>query len=233
MGKMYTDFSIGAILGFITQQSPFEASEESSKKSSSQVAKEAQHNQDNNNHNKTIKNKVKRVRAKKYKCPYCWVALSNSGQFKGHLRTHTGERPFHCDQPDCGKQFTRNEELTRHKRIHSGLKPFLCDLCQKGFGRRDHLKKHLKTHDKRRDSAQLLNVDVSHVVKPQVQIQNNSPWNLSLSSSSTSSSSSPSSSSSSSLSSPQSINQSPLSLASHANFTKSNWRFYDRGHRWH
>lgn len=57
-----------------------------------------------------------------------------------------GERPFRCDEQNCGKTFTRNEELTRHKRIHSGLRPFPCQQCGKRFGRKDHLKKHTRTH---------------------------------------------------------------------------------------
>lgn len=58
----------------------------------------------------------------------------------------SGERPFRCDEKNCGKTFTRNEELTRHKRIHSGLRPFACSSCGKRFGRKDHLKKHMRTH---------------------------------------------------------------------------------------
>lgn len=92
--------------------------------------------------------KVKRPRPKKFQCPHCWVALSNSGQYRGHLRIHTGERPFKCDIPSCSKTFTRNEELTRHKRIHTGQRPYGCDQCGKCFGRKDHLKKHCKTHEK-------------------------------------------------------------------------------------
>ena len=60
-----------------------------------------------------------------------------------------GERPFVCDNPNCGKTFTRNEELTRHRRIHTGIRPFSCPICLKKFGRKDHLKKHQRTHDKR------------------------------------------------------------------------------------
>lgn len=61
----------------------------------------------------------------------------------------TGERPFKCDVENCGKAFTRNEELTRHKRIHTGLRPHACLVCGKSFGRKDHLKKHMRTHENR------------------------------------------------------------------------------------
>lgn len=85
-------------------------------------------------------------RKKRFKCPLCVVACSNVGQLRGHLRCHTGERPFVCTFEGCTRQFARNEELTRHKRIHTGIRPFQCNLCKKSFGRKDHLHKHQKTH---------------------------------------------------------------------------------------
>ena len=86
------------------------------------------------------------TRRKKYQCPFCTVTCGNMGQLRGHLRCHTGERPFVCNVSGCSRKFARNEELTRHKRIHSGVRPFLCTICSKTFGRKDHLLKHSKTH---------------------------------------------------------------------------------------
>lgn len=35
-------------------------------------------------------------------------------------------------------------------RIHTKEKAYLCNVCNKAFGRSDHLSKHLKTHDSNR-----------------------------------------------------------------------------------
>ncbi|XP_049521200.1 endothelial zinc finger protein induced by tumor necrosis factor alpha [Dermacentor silvarum] len=84
------------------------------------------------------------VRVKRLQCSYCGVSFLNNGELVGHLRVHTGDRPYKCEA--CERAFARNEELTRHRRIHSGDKPHACDVCAKRFARKDHLSKHRKTH---------------------------------------------------------------------------------------
>ncbi|XP_064454754.1 zinc finger protein 79-like [Ornithodoros turicata] len=81
---------------------------------------------------------------KKLVCSGCGLTFANCGQLVGHMRVHTGDKPFKCGV--CPRAFARNEELTRHRRIHSGDKPHSCDICHKRFGRKDHLNKHRKTH---------------------------------------------------------------------------------------
>ncbi|XP_058119432.1 uncharacterized protein LOC131287035 [Anopheles ziemanni] len=79
------------------------------------------------------------------KCRYCHRVFPREKSLQAHLRTHTGERPYHCDYPGCTRAFTQSGQLKTHQRLHTGERPFICSAahCQMRF---THANRHCPDH---------------------------------------------------------------------------------------
>ncbi|CUM55123.1 uncharacterized protein AC631_03441 [Debaryomyces fabryi] len=62
-------------------------------------------------------------------------------------------KSFYCSI--CKANFTRKEHLDRHLRSHNDEKPFVCSNCGKGFGRKDLLTRHNKCGSCLKSSQQI------------------------------------------------------------------------------
>lgn len=53
-----------------------------------------------------------------FRCPLesCSRFFKRLEHLKRHVRTHTQERPYHCQR--CGKRFSRSDNLTQHQKTH-------------------------------------------------------------------------------------------------------------------
>ena len=60
----------------------------------------------------------------------------------------------------CGKAFSKLDSLRRHvNELHKGVRPFACNLCDKNYGRRDYLDRHIRTHDPDNQKKKANNID--------------------------------------------------------------------------
>ena len=62
----------------------------------------------------------------------------------------------------CGRSFTKFESMRRHiEELHKGNRPHKCHLCEKSYGRKDYLDRHImRIHENTNTPEKLLNPEV-------------------------------------------------------------------------
>ncbi|XP_051924483.1 zinc finger protein 367 [Hippocampus zosterae] len=79
------------------------------------------------------------------RCNICNRVFPREKSLQAHKRTHTGERPYLCDYPNCSKAFVQSGQLKTHQRLHTGEKPFVCSEKECG-NRFTHANRHCPKH---------------------------------------------------------------------------------------
>ncbi|XP_055687412.1 zinc finger protein Xfin [Lutzomyia longipalpis] len=80
-----------------------------------------------------------------YRCNICGKQSTRKATWLIHLRQHTGEKPFHCEFPNCQFMARDPSVLRKHRRRHSQTKPYKCKHCSYSAIQTEPLKTHIRT----------------------------------------------------------------------------------------
>ncbi|CAB3985404.1 Zinc finger and SCAN domain-containing 22 [Paramuricea clavata] len=79
-------------------------------------------------------------------CDECGRVFTRSDNLNRHMKSHS-DKNHECSR--CRKKFNRKDALNRHMKTHSD-KDHECSRCHKTFNRKDALNRHVRMHEQRR-----------------------------------------------------------------------------------
>jgi len=92
-------------------------------------------------------------------CTACNIKFEDYRKFIVHCVNSTsctllGNKPYVCDEYECGKMFATKELLALHTRVHTGETPYQCQFCLKKFKFVRRLHYHQCPHKKLIDTIE-------------------------------------------------------------------------------
>ncbi len=125
--------------------------------------------QDLRDHQELVHNDVK-----SFACMKCSACFSKYNALKVHQKIHTGQKPYTCPFPGCGKSFVEKGNMKTHFKIHVNIIFYLQDNFVKYLDLIDDTA-FLKTDNKSDDCEENNNEPVKEIVKEMAKELQNKP----------------------------------------------------------
>lgn len=103
------------------------------------------------------------------RCPLCHRRFRTTQVLYSHIRTHIGDKPLECKEPDCEDEAAYGSQLTIHTITEqNGEKPLVYDEpgCGRQFAVPDNLAMHWETHMRQYEMAERGGADTAPEAGP-------------------------------------------------------------------